>query len=327
MLASSLGQSYHKDMTLAQLRYLLALAETRHFGRAANRACVSQSALSMAIKDLETELEVILFERDRSGVWPTSVGERVIDKAREALRYCSEIEHMARQAQSPLHEPLNIGLCRTLAPYYLSRLGPALCTESTSARTVFQEAAYHQLLELLINGQLDMVLGVAYGSPPPSVLSKTVVADPVFVVMPHSHPLAQFSAITLSQLSHYELRVPDYGLKRFLEHLPGNPLTNLKIETHEVGLESYWRLLHLERVLGFVSGAQIHMAKLAIDGLAVRPFHPAIARPVSLHWRTSYPRPQNIDVVTSAITRLSDALHWQLSNSPHQTVLVDNGHW
>ena len=96
-------------MTLTELRYIVALARERHFGRAAEHCSVSQPTLSVAEKKLEDELGVILFERGKNEVAVTPVGERIVDQARRVLEELESVRNIARQAHDPLAGPLHIG--------------------------------------------------------------------------------------------------------------------------------------------------------------------------------------------------------------------------
>ena len=97
-------------MTLTELRYIVAVARERHFGRAAQACFVSQPTLSVAIKKLEDELEVTLFERNSGEIAPTSVGERIIEQAQRVLEQSSAIKEIAKQGKDPLQGALKIGV-------------------------------------------------------------------------------------------------------------------------------------------------------------------------------------------------------------------------
>src|SRR4051794_16604944 len=113
-------------MTLTELRYAVAVAEERHFGRAAERCFVSQPSLSAAIRNLEDELGVQLFERGKGEVLVTRLGEEVLAQARRTLAEADRVKAIARQGRHPLHGPLRLGLIHTVAPYLLPELVAAL---------------------------------------------------------------------------------------------------------------------------------------------------------------------------------------------------------
>src|SRR4029079_15841153 len=113
-------------MTLTELRYVVAVATDRHFGRAAERCFVSQPSLSAAIKNLEDELGVLIFEGGKGEVLVTPVGEEVVVQARRALDEAARVKTVARQGRNPLEGPLKLGLIHTVAPYLLPELVVAL---------------------------------------------------------------------------------------------------------------------------------------------------------------------------------------------------------
>ena len=109
-------------MTLTELRYVVAVAREKHFGRAAQTCFVSQPTLSVAIRKLEEELGVVLFERGPGDVSVTSIGKRVVEQAQRALEEAAAIKEIASQGKDPLNEPLRLGAIYTIAPYLLPHL-------------------------------------------------------------------------------------------------------------------------------------------------------------------------------------------------------------
>ena len=104
-------------MTLTELRYIVTLAQERHFGRAAERCFVSQPTLSVAVKKLEEELEVALFERSKSTVQVTPLGEKIVEQAQRVLEQSSAIKELATAGRDQLASPLRIGAIYTIGPY------------------------------------------------------------------------------------------------------------------------------------------------------------------------------------------------------------------
>ena len=113
-------------MTLTELRYVVAVAEARHFGQAAERCFVSQPSLSASVKNLEEELGVKLFERGKRGVFLTEAGEQIVAQARRALEEAERVKTVARQGRDPLKGVLRLGIIHTVAPYLLPELVGAL---------------------------------------------------------------------------------------------------------------------------------------------------------------------------------------------------------
>src|SRR5512140_3805245 len=113
-------------MTLTEFKYVVAVATERHFGRAAERCFVSQPSLSAAVKNLEQELGIRIFERGKHEVLVTPIGEEVIAQARRALDEAARVKTVARQGFNPLEGPLRLGVIHTVAPYLLPELVVAL---------------------------------------------------------------------------------------------------------------------------------------------------------------------------------------------------------
>ncbi len=109
-------------MTLTELKYIVAVARERHFGRAAEACFVSQPTLSVAVKKLEDELGVQIFERGSTEISVTTIGQRIIDQAREVLQQTAVIKELAKQNSDPLSGPLRLGVIYTIAPYLLPLL-------------------------------------------------------------------------------------------------------------------------------------------------------------------------------------------------------------
>ncbi len=144
--------------TLRQLRYFVALEEHRHFGRAAEACFVSQSAFSVAIRELETLLAVQLVDRTRKQVTITAIGSEIATQARLCLRDTEALVEMARYQQEPLAGRLNLGVIPTIAPFLLPRFMPPLQSEYPRLQLYLQEDVTARLLDSLLEGELDLVL-------------------------------------------------------------------------------------------------------------------------------------------------------------------------
>jgi len=145
-------------MTLTELRYVVAVAETRHFGRAAERCHVSQPSLSASVAKLEDELGVKLFERNRRGARTTPAGEEVVAQARRALDEAARVKTVAQQGRNPLRGTLRLGVIHTIAPYLLPDLVGALHRSAPDMPLDIEENTTATLDRLLKAGALDVVL-------------------------------------------------------------------------------------------------------------------------------------------------------------------------
>jgi LysR family hydrogen peroxide-inducible transcriptional activator len=180
--------------TLRQLRFLVALADRRHFGQAAEACFVSQSTLSAAIQELEDNLGVILFDRTRRSVAPTGIGLEIAERARTLLRQAEDLVDVAIAAHDPLSGPLRLGVIPTIGPFLLPRAMPRLRAAAPELRLYLREEQTARLLDRLEAGQLDaavLALPVALDD----AESEDVSVDPFFVVCPRDHRLASLDTV------------------------------------------------------------------------------------------------------------------------------------
>ena len=141
--------------TLKQLQYLVALAETRHFARAAERCHITQSTLSAGIRDLESVLETAVAERSNRHVLMTRTGIRIAERARSLLRDAEEVMELARAGRAPMTGEMRLGVIPTIAPFYLPRVLPALRERFPELTIYLREEQTAPLLGRLENGELD----------------------------------------------------------------------------------------------------------------------------------------------------------------------------
>ena len=126
-------------MTLTDLRYIVALAQERHFGRAAEKCHVSQPTLSVAVKKLEEQLGILLFERSAVDVKVTEIGRQIVDQAERVLLEASQIRDLAEAGRDAMSGPLRIGVIYTIAPYLLPALIPLLAERAQRMPLIIQE--------------------------------------------------------------------------------------------------------------------------------------------------------------------------------------------
>lgn len=152
-------------MTLTELKYALAVADIRHFGRAAERCFVSQPSLSTAVRNLEDELGVKLFERSSAGVLITPAGETILAQARRALEEAERVKQIAAASRHPLEGILKLGVIHTVAPYLLPDLVTALQTIAPKLRLDIEENMTANLDQMLRAGLIDLaILALPYGA-------------------------------------------------------------------------------------------------------------------------------------------------------------------
>ena len=186
-------------MTLTDLRYLLALARERHFGRAAEKCHVSQPTLSVAIKKLEEELELKIFERNASEIAVTPLGEDIVRQAQTVLEQAAAIKEIAKRGKDPLAGPLKLGVIYTIGPYLLPELVRQVIDRTPQMPLVLQENFTTKLLEQLRLGEIDCAV-LAEPFPDTNLAIAPLYDEPFMAAVPHTHPLANQGHITAEEL-------------------------------------------------------------------------------------------------------------------------------
>jgi len=191
-------------MTLTELRYIVAVAEERHFGRAAVRCHVSQPSLSASVANLEDELGVKLFERGKRGVSLTRVGDEVVAQARRTLEESARVKTVAQQGRNQLKGILRLGVIHTIAPYLLPDLVAALRKSAPDMPLDIEENTTAALDLLLKAGELDaVILALPYAGP--GIETEPLYDEPFKVVVPRGHALAKRKSIAADELDSADL--------------------------------------------------------------------------------------------------------------------------
>lgn len=295
-------------MTLAELRYIVAVARERHFGRAAKSCFVSQPTLSVAVKKLENELNVTLFERGKTDVVLTPVGRQIVDQAQRTLEAAGRISQIAAADDDALAEPLRIGVIYTIGPYLLPNLIPALRDRTPDLQVIIEEGFTADLRVRLKQGSLDAII-LARPFTEPGVEIRSLYREPFVVVLPSSHPWAARKSIKADELSKETVLLLGKGhcfRDQVLEVCPGclrvgetddiqKTLEGGSIETirHMVASGVGVTVLPCS-----AAGAEEYSRRL----LSIKRFSgKAPAREVILSWRKGFPRQQAIDALTQAV--------------------------
>lgn len=187
-------------MNLRDLKYIIAVAETRHFGKAAERCFVSQPTLSGQIKKLETELGVAIFERTNRSVEITPIGERIVMHARQIMEQADAIEQLARTHQDPLAGPLRVGAIPTLSPYLMPLILMPLKKQLPQMKLVLSEELTDVLLERLHNHEIDAAL-LATPVEDADLEVSPLFDEPFWVAYPRKHAFYTRERITLRDLN------------------------------------------------------------------------------------------------------------------------------
>lgn len=187
-------------MTLTELRYIVAVAQEHHFGRAAQRCFVSQPTLSIAIKKLEEELGVALFDRSSNEIRPTDAGLRILDQAQRVLEEADMIKQLAKEEQNELEGSFKLGLIFTVAPYLLPKLIVSLRDLAPKMPLMLEENHTGPLTDMLKKGELDAIV-VADPYQEAGVVTVPLYDEPFFVITPKGHAFEEMDEITTNELA------------------------------------------------------------------------------------------------------------------------------
>lgn len=302
-------------MTLTELRYIVALQQTQHFGKAAAKCFVSQPTLSVAIKKLEEELGVALFERSRNQIKATPIGEKIIQQAQTVLDQANVIVELASVGKDPLGSPLSIGAIFTIGPYLFPPFVPALQQLAPTMPLYIEENYTAVLRGKLRRSELDAIV-IALPFNEPDVVTKPLYEESFVVVLPCNHPLSAQASISAEQLESENVLLLGEGhcfRDQVLEACP-NLRPSLNHQSH--GLQSVIEGSSLETLKHMVaSGLGItilpesaaHLGSYGNNTLITKPFAKGDPkRTVALAWRASFPRPQAIDAVSNAIQQANN---------------------
>jgi LysR family transcriptional regulator, hydrogen peroxide-inducible genes activator len=292
-------------MNLQDIRYLVAVAEHRHFGRAAQACNVSQPTLSSQIRKLEGELGVTLLERTNKRVDITPVGSQILTHAQRALAEAGQMEAVARAARDPLVGPLKLGVIPTLAPYLMPILLKPLRQAYPGLTIELWEDQTRALIEGLRSHRLDAVL-LATPADAPEITEIAIFDEPLLAALPRHHRLAGDESVSEKALAG-ELLVladghclADQALAACGEK-HGPPRNRLQGSMQAASLETLVNLV----AAGY--GATLIPAlaadSLSVRGITLRPLTGKSSRTIRLASRPGFPRPQALRAIEKTIRR------------------------
>lgn len=292
-------------MTLTEMRYIVALARERHFGKAAEACHVSQPTLSVALKKVEGQLGSALFERTASDVRITALGERIVAQAKRVLEEAVRLDEIADSTGDPLSGQLRVGIIYSIAPYLLPQFIPAVHQQAPNMPLFLKEDFTGNLIPALKAGELDVIV-IALPFSDPGLVAQAVYEEPFRVVVPAAHAWSQRTAIPAAELDGQNLLLLGHGncfRDQVLESCPRLTAPDGLANSLEGG--------SLETIRYMVaSGAGVAvMPSTAADPLIDK--EPLVkvlsfagtqpSRTVGLVWRVTFPRPQAIDAVRAAL--------------------------
>lgn len=289
-------------MTLTELRYIVAVAQERHFGRAAARCFITQPALSLAIQKLEEELGAVLFERRKNEITLTPIGEKIVHQAQRILEEADQLKAIAAQGKDQLAGPLRLGVIATVGPYLLPELIPILHKRAPAMPLEIEENLTANLSAMLKSGKLDAVI-LALPFDEPGIVTQPLYAEPFKVVVPVTHPWAKKSRIDAGQLGKEKVLLPHAGhcfRRQVLEACPevsrsdtegiqGNSLETIRqMVASGLGIT----------VLPCSALTPKHQPKRLV---AVKFAEPIPERTIGLAWRKGFARPVALQVIRESV--------------------------
>ncbi len=285
-------------MTLTQLRYLVALADHRHFGRAANACAISQPTLSAQLRKLEAELQADLIERGNT-VTMTPLGNAVVTRARGILSEADEIASIARRGEEPLTGPRRIGIIPTLCPYLLPWALPALNQSFPRLNLICREVMTGAVIAAVKSRELDWGL-IADDPNDPGLSSHTLFDEPFFAALPTNHPLAARKQISQASLCTEKILVLGEGhcLRDQTQTLCGSGSSSLGDDIQATSLETLRGLVAAGQGVTLLPALARRKEESTI---ALRPLTPAASRTVRFISRRADPRRDEAALLTEAL--------------------------
>ncbi len=295
-------------MTLTELRYVVAVAREKHFGRAAESCSVSQPTLSVSIKKLEEELEVRIFERGTAEVSVTPIGEEIVRRAQAVLEGAGAIKEAAKRRNDPLSGPLSLGVIYTIGPYLLPDLVRQAIERVPQMPLLLQENFTVRLLELLRSGELDCAV-MAEPFPDTGLAIAPLYDEPFVVAVPKSHALAKRKSISSEELKQEKMLLLGTG-HCFRDHVLEVCPEYAQFSSGDAdGIRKTFEGSSLETIKYMVaSGMGVTVVpRLSVPAepqphIAYVPFvKPSPTRRVVLAWRRSFTRYEAIAALRNAI--------------------------
>ena len=294
-------------MTLTELRYIVAVSQKNHFGKAAQACFVSQPTLSIAIKKLEGELGVRLFERSsKNEIRITEIGQQVVNQAYIVLQNAQMLSEIAQQGRDPLSGQFKLGVIYTIGPYLLPSLIPELRKNVPNLKLIIEENFTANLFQSLKQGALDAII-ISYPFEEPGIETAPLYKEPFIVALPNNHAWKDRDAISTEDLASQDLMLLGSGhcfrdqvIKACPNCLSGNSeLTR----TFEGGsLETIRHMVAAGTGITVLPRTCIIHNQKIETMIDIKPFKsPSPSRTVAIAWRKHYPRKEAIVTIRDTV--------------------------
>lgn len=299
-------------MTLTELKYVIAVARERHFGRAAESCFVSQPSLSVAVKKLEEELGVAIFERRASDIAVTPIGAQIIAQAQKVLEEARRITEIAHQGQDPLASPLRLGVIYTIAPYLLPGLIREISNDIPKMPLFLEENFTSELLVKLRNGQIDVAV-MADTIHDTGLMTVPVYEESFVVAVPSHHPWVNRNYVGPDELKDQTMLLLGAG-HCFRDQILGvcPDINRFNVSASKVqrtvegsSLQTICHMVAQGLGITVLPASAVPYLQGLSNSVKIIPFKdPAPSRKVLLCWRKSYTRMAAVDALLAAMRKL-----------------------
>ncbi len=290
-------------MTLQELKYLVALADHGHFGRAAEACFITQSTLSTQIKKLEDFLGVTLFDRSLKRVTPTPIGREILAAARNIVEESERIRELARHAQDPMTRTIHLGVIPTLGPYYLPHALTLVHKKHPGLRMLLREEMTPQILNHLHEGKLDAGL-LALPVTDENLRVEPLFYEPFFAAMPAGHPLAAYDTVKAADIVNEKLLLLDEGhcLRDQALDVCGT-VGSGREEVRATSLETLRQMVGMGLGLTLLPALSVDAGpRVSKKTVEIRPFRkPVPGRTIGLVWRKRAPFPETFERLAATL--------------------------
>ena len=305
-------------MTLTELKYIVAVAREKHFGKAAEACFVSQPTLSVAVKKLEDELELKLFERSAGEVTVTPLGDEIVRQAQSVLEQAAEIKEIAKRGKDPLGGPLKLGVIYTIGPYLLPDLVRQNIALTPQMPLMLQENFTVRLLDMLRTGELDCAI-LAEPFPDTGLAIAPLYDEPFMAALPAGHALAAGDSVSSDQLKREHMLLLGTG-HCFRDHVLQVCPEFARFSSNTEGIRKSFEGSSLETIKHMVAAGMgvTLVPRLAVPPealAAAEPDAPGVVRYLPIHddggapptrrvvlaWRRSFTRYEAIAALRNAI--------------------------
>ena len=294
-------------MTLTELRYIVAVSQKNHFGKAAQACFVSQPTLSIAIKKLESELDVRLFERSsKNEIRITEIGQQVINQAYIVLQEAQILTEIAQQGKDPLSGQFKLGVIYTIGPYLLPNLIPRLRENAPNLKLIIEENFTANLFQSLKQGSLDAII-ISYPFDEPGIETSALYEEPFIVALPKNHEWKDRSDIPPEDLASQDLMLLGSGhcfrdqvIKACPDCMSGNSELTRTLEGGSQ--ETIRHMVAAGTGITVLPRTSILPSQKNDSLINIKPFaSPSPSRIVAIAWRKYYPRKEAIFTIRDTI--------------------------